>query len=165
MTAHLNVCKEVVDSTGGNIQPSNFTFAFSTTASPSTFQGDDGCTAVTVEPGQYEFSETGPTGIDFTTAKSGDCGLSASGTFTGSIEAGQTQTCTVTNTVTPPSTLTVSKIVECNFTSSSGVDCPTADEFNITATTGNGSSYTFSGSEGGIPLRINPPFPVTYNIT
>jgi hypothetical protein len=52
VTAHLNVCKEVVGSTEGNIQPSNFTFAFGTMATPSTFQGDEGCTTVTVEPGQ-----------------------------------------------------------------------------------------------------------------
>jgi YVTN family beta-propeller protein len=58
--------------------------------------------------------------------------------------------------------LTVTKHVVCDFTA---VPCPTADEFNITATTGNGSSYTFSGSEGGTPLTINPPFPVTYNLT
>lgn len=61
-----------------------------------------------------------------------------------------------------PSTLTVSKDVICNFTPSSDVECPTVDEFNITATTSNGSSLTFSGSESGTPLTINPPFPVTY---
>ena len=43
--------------------------------------------------------------------------------------------------------------------------CPTADEFNITATTGNGSSLSFNGSESGTPLTINPPFPVTYQVT
>ena len=69
------------------------------------------------------------------------------------------------NGTTPTtSTLTVTKHVECNFTSSA-VECPTAGDFNITATTGNGSSYTFSGSESGTPLTINPPFPVTYQVT
>ena len=62
------------------------------------------------------------------------------------------------------STLTVTKHVECNFTSSE-VECPTADEFNITATTGNVSSLSFGGSESGTPLRINPPFPVIYQVT
>ena len=55
--------------------------------------------------------------------------------------------------------------MECNFTPSSDVPCPTADEFNITATTGNGSSLSFNGSESGTPLKINPPFPVTYQVT
>ena len=63
------------------------------------------------------------------------------------------------------STLTVTKHVECNFTPSSDVQCPTADTFNITATPGNGSSYAFSGSESGTPLTINPPFPAPYQVT
>jgi YVTN family beta-propeller protein len=62
------------------------------------------------------------------------------------------------------STLTVNKHVECNFTSTTA-ECPTADEFNITATTDNGSSISFNGSETGTPLRINPPFLVTYQVT
>ncbi len=33
------------------------------------------------------------------------------------------------------------------------------------ATTGNWSSISFNGSETGTPLRINPPFPVTYHVT
>ena len=49
----------------------------------------------------------------------------------------------VTPPVTPPSTLTVSKLVECNFDYSVS-ECPNADQFTINATTGNGSSYTFS---------------------
>ena len=63
-----------------------------------------------------------------------------------------------------PSTLTLTKDVECNFTSTT-VACPTAGDFNITATTGNGSSLSFNGSESGTPLKINPPFPVTYQVT
>ena len=59
----------------------------------------------------------------------------------------------------------MTKDVVCNFTSSSDIRCPAADTFNITATTGNGSSYTFSGSESGTPLIIYPPFPVTYHVT
>jgi YVTN family beta-propeller protein len=164
VTANLNVCKEVVDSSDRRLQPSNFTFTFSTPANPSTFEGDDECTAVTVAPGQYEFSEARPAGTDFTTTISGDCSLSTRDSFIGNITAGQTETCTVTNTVTPPSTLTVTKHVVCGFTSTT-VACPTANQFNINATTSNGSSYTFSGSESGTPLMINPPFPVTYQIT
>ena len=71
-----------------------------------------------------------------------------------------------TSSPTPgPSTLTVSKDVICNFAPSSAVECPAASEFSITATTSNGPSLTFSGSESGTPLTINPPFPVTYQVT
>ena len=55
--------------------------------------------------------------------------------------------------------------MDCNFSSSTNVECPTADEFDITATTNNGDSYTFGGSETGTPVRINPPFPLTYLVT
>src|SRR5215203_2988697 len=58
-TATLNVCKEVVTNMGIIIQPSDFTFDFSTPASPSTFQGaNEGCTAVTVAAGTYIFQES-----------------------------------------------------------------------------------------------------------
>jgi hypothetical protein len=82
---------------------------------------------------------------------------------TGTLGNGTTPIPTPTPTPTT-STLTVTKHVECDFTSPL-VACPNAGEFNITATTGNGSSYTFSGSEGGTSLKINPPFPVTYQVT
>jgi hypothetical protein len=53
--ATLNVCKEVVNPTGTDIQPSYFKFlvfpAFS--ADPNTFFGDENCTAVTLRAGDY----------------------------------------------------------------------------------------------------------------
>ena len=75
-----------------------------------------------------------------------------------------TPTPTPTPTPTLPSTLTVNKNVNCNFISSS-VECPIADRFNITTTTNNGSSLSFDGSESGTTLRINPPFPISYQVT
>jgi YVTN family beta-propeller protein len=66
------------------------------------------------------------------------------------------------NTATPSiGTLTVNKHVKCNFTSG----CPTADKFNISVPTSNGSSLSFNGSESGMSLRINPPFSVSYQVT
>ena len=64
---------------------------------------------------------------------------------------------------TTPSALTVSKHVECNL-SIDNVECPPANAFKITATTSNGSSISFNGSESGTILKINPPLPVTYGI-
>jgi YVTN family beta-propeller protein len=52
--------------------------------------------------------------------------------------------------------------VECDFTA---VSCPTAGNFNITATKGNWSSTSFNGSETGTTLTINPSSPVTYQVT
>jgi hypothetical protein len=101
--ATLNVCKEVVSNMGIIIQPSDFTFDFSTPANPSTFQGaNEGCTAVTVAAGTYIFQEsTDRTGIrSIETSTSGGCDNPFDrDSFTGTIAAGETQTCTITNTV------------------------------------------------------------------
>ena len=119
-----------------------------------TFSGSESGTPLTVNPPfpvTYEITETSPDSgdVEFDTTTAGDC--------SGTITAGQDLTCTITNTATlRTSTLTVTKDVVCDFTA---VPCPTAGDFNITAATGNGSSYTFSGSEGGTPLTVNPPFP------
>ena len=109
-TGTLNICKTVINQVPGlTFQPSDFTFTFSTSANPSTFQGaNEGCTAVTVAPGTYTFTELIPqfvTGfavdfsggcdfVDFTSNFEGDGVL-----FNGIIAAGETQTCTVTNTI------------------------------------------------------------------
>jgi len=87
--------------------PSDFTFNFSTPANPSTFQWDnEGCNPVTVAPGTYTFTESIPqfvTGIgvditggcDFVVFTSNPDGV----LFNGTIAAGETQTCSVTNTI------------------------------------------------------------------
>ena len=60
---------------------------------------------------------------------------------------------------------TNTKHLDCNQTRglqlyfSTVADCPTADTFNITATTSNGSSISFNGSESGTPLDNKPAVP------
>ena len=107
-TGTLNICKTVINQVPGlTFQPSDFTFTFSTPANPSTFQGaNEGCTAVTVAPGTYTFTELIPQfvtgfavdfsgGCDFVDFTSNSEGVIVNGT----IAAGETQTCTVTNTI------------------------------------------------------------------
>jgi DNA-binding beta-propeller fold protein YncE len=66
-----------------------------------------------------------------------------------------------TSTPTPTASLIVNKHVRCNFTSG----CPAAGQFSITASTNNGSSFSFRGSESGTSLSLTPPFPITYKVT
>jgi YVTN family beta-propeller protein len=66
-----------------------------------------------------------------------------------------------TSTPTPTASLIVNKHVRCNFTSG----CPAAGQFSITASTNNGSSISFRGSETGTSLSLTPPFPITYKVT
>ena len=43
--------------------------------------------------------------------------------------------------------------------------CPTADCSTSRQPQATAPPYSFSGSESGTPLTINPPFPVTYQVT
>jgi hypothetical protein len=110
-TGTLNVCKTVVnEAQGATFQPSDFTFNFITPANPSTFQGNnEGCTTVTVAPGTYTFTETIPSSvtdrsISLPDPGPGDCDF-VSGpslnpvTFNGTVAAGETETCSITNTI------------------------------------------------------------------
>jgi hypothetical protein len=111
----LNICKEVVNQNPLlTFHPSDFTFNFSTPANPSTFQGNnEGCTPVTVAPGTYTFTESVPrVATDFGRNTTGGCefagfttepeGLIDGSIFNGTIAAGETQTCTITNTILVP---------------------------------------------------------------
>src|SRR5262249_46943485 len=70
--------------------------------SPSTVQDDGKGTTVTLGPGQYTVSESFEVLRDFTITFSGNCvGTAAGNAATGNMIAGQTQTCTVTNTQNP----------------------------------------------------------------
>ena len=102
----LNICKEVINTgTVFDFEPSDITFAFNTPASPVLFQGaNEGCTAVTIAPGTYEFSERRPTfAKNNSVSVIGNCTIGGSAADTvsigGTIAAGETQTCSITNTV------------------------------------------------------------------
>lgn len=104
-TTILNVCKEVTNTATTDFQPSDFIFAFSTPANPDLFRGaDEGCTAVTVSPGTYQFREIRPvTTTIFGIALSSECGSFSSfgAIIQGTIAAGETRTCTVFNIAIP----------------------------------------------------------------
>lgn len=88
--AQLIVIKEVVNGQGGSAGPADFTLASNgVDAVPATFPGASAPgTAVALDPGPYDVSETGPAG--YRAAYSEDCA--------GTIALGETRTCTVTNT-------------------------------------------------------------------
>jgi hypothetical protein len=102
----LNICTEVINT--GTIfifEPSDFTIAFNTPANPVLFQGaNEGCTAVTIAPGTYEFSERRPIFAENNSVGViGNCTIRGSDANTvslgGTIAGGDTQTCTITNTI------------------------------------------------------------------
>ena len=107
-TTILNVCKEVINQAGANAVPSDFILRFdeftgsASNPSPDEFPGDADCTEVTIGPGQYiineEINREGLTLVS--SSASGDCTpFIGVGNTIGTISEGETQTCTITNTV------------------------------------------------------------------
>jgi hypothetical protein len=92
--AHLTVIKHVINDNGGTRTSKDFTISVSgNNVSPqSTFAGAESPgTSVTLSPGSFSVSETGPAG--YTQSLSGDC--------SGTINAGDRKVCTITNNDNP----------------------------------------------------------------
>ena len=100
--ANLIVIKEVVNDNGGTASPGDFTISVDDDGTnPADFPGAAAPgTTVQVDPGPYVVTETGPPG--YAATLSTDC--------VGSIAAGETKTCTITNNDSPPGQLPVGKI-------------------------------------------------------
>ena len=147
----LVVAKAVVNDNGGAQVASDWTFTVTgVNPSPSTFAGAllPG-TTITLDPGAYSVSETGPGG--YTTALSLDCA--------GTIAAGQTRTCVSTSDDIPRVTLTVSRTGSGTGSVTStpaGIGCPTDCQESYLLGTGVTLSAladpgsTFSGWSGDL---------------
>ena len=104
--AKLMVSKKVINNGIGDKNPSDFTITVSgNSPSPNTFPGNsrEGGTTVSLKPGSYKVTETGPSG--YTSSFSSDC--------SGQINAGQDKACIITNEAKkfpPPTPLIVSTI-------------------------------------------------------
>jgi len=92
--ANLIVIKEVINDNGGTASAVDFTMHVDDPGTdPADFPGQvSPGTTVAVDPGAYAVTETGPTG--YVATLSSDC--------TGTIAAGETKTCTITNNDLPP---------------------------------------------------------------
>ncbi|MBI4084984.1 MAG: DUF5011 domain-containing protein [Candidatus Liptonbacteria bacterium] len=88
-TGTLHIIKHVVNDNGGTASAGDWTMDVSATnPSQASFDGGESGTDVTVDPGDYSVSESGgPDG--YTGSSSADC--------SGSIAAGETKNCTITN--------------------------------------------------------------------
>jgi hypothetical protein len=91
--ANLIVIKEVINDDGGTASPDDFTISVDDDGTdPEDFPGEGAPgTTVEVDPGPYTVTETGPGG--YVPTLSPDCA--------GSIAAGETKTCTITNNDVP----------------------------------------------------------------
>ena len=126
-------------STGGNALPASFSITTTGGSGSSTFNG--------LVPGAYSVTESGPSSPWTFTSLSCSAGGSVSGqTVTiSSLAAGQTVTCTYTDTKAGTIVINKSAVggdAKFNFTSTGGNALPAS--FSITTTGGSGSS-TFNG--------------------
>jgi YVTN family beta-propeller protein len=88
----LLVTKQVVNEGGGDAEPSDFTITVDgNNPTPSSFDGSSSGTSVTLRPGSYSVTENSLP--EYISSKSGDCA--------GSLSAGETRRCTITNMYQP----------------------------------------------------------------
>ncbi|MFB5600802.1 MAG: hypothetical protein ACE5SW_11330, partial [Nitrososphaeraceae archaeon] len=93
LPSELTVVTQVNNEGGGKNNPSDFTIQVDgNNPNPSSFPGDSDGTIVKLDQGKYSVSESGPS--DYTVSKSSSC--------SGTINPGQTKTCTITNTYNLP---------------------------------------------------------------
>jgi uncharacterized repeat protein (TIGR01451 family) len=87
-TSKLIVIKHVVNDNSGTAIAADFTMTVvGTNVSPPSFPGDETGTMVALDAGNYNVTESGPSG--YTASFSADCA--------GTIAVGETKTCTITN--------------------------------------------------------------------
>lgn len=130
---------------GGTATPSQFIIQVAgNNPSPSTFQGSSSGTTVSLGQGSYQVRET-PI-ADYTPTYSSDC--------SGSISAGQTKTCTITNTYTAQQgTATLNVIKHLDNTNFGEQACDvTCFEFEVTGN--NPTPSRFAASESGTPVTL-----------
>jgi YVTN family beta-propeller protein len=145
----LIVTKQVINEGGGNKNPSDFTVTVNgNNPTPSSFAGSSSGTTVNLKPGSYSVIETGPPG--YTADYSNGC--------TGSIKAGTTNKCTITNMFQPAdesAQLIVIKNVIDNNNNSYGLTVkPSA--FTITVHGNNPLPKSFPGKSGdGVTINLD----------
>jgi hypothetical protein len=99
--------------------------------SPASFPGSSSGTAVALNPGSYSVSETGPAG--YSSTLSADC--------SGTIAAGETKTCTITNDDIQPKLIVIKHVINDNGGTA------LASSFTMSVTGTDVSPNSFPGEE------------------
>jgi hypothetical protein len=145
--ATLKVIKQVTNDNGGSAKAGDFTmYVNGNNPRPDSFLGEESGTMVKLDAGDYKVTEgsvMGYTQID----TSPEC--------EGSIAAGETKTCTITNNDDPPATLIVKKTVVNNEG-----DTPTPPE-NFSFSVNGGAAVAFEADgQNDLPVAAG-----TYTVT
>jgi hypothetical protein len=140
--SNLIVIKHVVNDNGGTASASDFTMSVTgSSPSPASFAGAESPgTTVALNAGSYSVGESGPSG--YASSFSADC--------TGTMSAGQTKTCTVTNNDVQPTLIVIKHVVNDNGGTAS------ASDFTMSVTGSSPSPASFAGAESpGTAVALN----------
>ena len=135
----LIVKKIVINDNGGTRRPDQFTLTVAgTNVSLPVFQGSTAGTEVSLDSGEYAVAEVPPRG--YTVTYSPEC--------SGTINDGETKTCTVTNDDQKATLVVVKKVIN----NDGGTKTPANFSIKVTAP---GGPYVFNGSSAGTVLTFN----------
>src|SRR5918996_1019682 len=160
----LVVMKQVINEGGGDKKPSDFTITVSgNNPTPSSFAGSSSGTTVTVNEGSYNVKEEGPyTSPDYvpgryTPSYSSECA--------GTIQAGKTVSCTISNKYNPFIPGILSKLIVTKKVVNEGGGDKKPSDFTITVSGNNPTPSSFAGSSSGTTVTLNPGrYSVTENL-
>ncbi len=139
--ATLIVIKHVINDNGGTAGAGDFTMSVTATnPSPASFPGSESGTGVSLYPGSYSVSESGPSG--YAASYSADC--------SSTIALGQTKTCTVTNNDVQPKLIVIKHVINDNGGTAG------AGDFTMSVTGASPSPASFAGAESpGTTVALN----------
>ncbi|MDR4512508.1 MAG: YncE family protein [Nitrososphaeraceae archaeon] len=143
LPSELTVVTQVNNEGGGKKNPSDFTIQVEgNNPNPSSFPGDSEGTIVKLEQGKYSVSES--TSSDYTVSKSSSC--------SGTINPGQTKTCTITYDYSTPVITGTLKVVKKVVNDGGGSRGPS--DFTITVNGKAPQPSSFPGSSTGVNVNL-----------
>ena len=147
-TGEIIVTKRVINEGGGSARPSDFTITVDgNNPTPASFDGSSSGTTVTLEPGRYSVTENPLP--DYTSSSSNGC--------TGTVSAGQTKQCVITNTYSAsPPPVTTGEIIVTKRVINEGGGSARPSDFTITVDGNNPTPASFDGSSSGTTVTLEP---------
>src|ERR687897_2632952 len=144
LPSELTIVTQVNNEGGGKKNPSDFTIQVDgNNPNPSSFPGDSDGTIVKLDQGKYSVSESEQSG--YTVGKSASC--------SGTINPGQTKTCTITNTYNLP--LLPSKLTIFTQVNNEGGGKKNPSDFTIQVDGNNPNPSSFPGYSDGRIVKLD----------
>ena len=143
------VTKQVINEGGGSARPSDFTITVDgNNPTPASFDGSSSGTTVQLLEGRYAVTESGSTS-NYDSTLSRGC--------SGSIRAGESKVCTITNTYSAsPPPVTTGEIVVTKRVINEGGGSARPSDFTITVDGNNPTPASFDGSSSGTTVTLEP---------